>query len=191
MRDHKGTYGIYLRMSILLAIIIVIFLFLSLPYAEVEPYRMGQGVVGIINEITLQIDKQIEPIDNVERPKPPPVVKPADNPQEGEETITSTELIENIIPIEPTGPDIETIEYRKLEVKPKPITLPMPEYPEIAKKAGIEGKTVVKMLVDTTGSVIAVEIIKSSGNQLLDESAVKSASGSKFTPGRQLSFIHT
>lgn len=185
MRDHKTSYGIYLRVGFLIAIALLIAFFLTMPYAEPEPYKLSHEVVGIINEITMQIDKQIEEIDNTTRPKPPQVVTLADKPDEGENTITTTTFTENIIPINPVGPDIEIVPYYKVEIKPQPILMPAPEYPALAVKAGIEGKTVVKMLVDTDGSVIAVEILKSSGNQMLDESAVNAAKKSKFTPAKQ------
>ncbi|MEO0190684.1 MAG: energy transducer TonB, partial [candidate division WOR-3 bacterium] len=185
MRDHKKMYGIYIRAGFLIAIGLIIALFLTLPYAEPEPYKLKQEVVGLINEITMQIENQIEPIDNIERPKPPPTVAAASNPDEGVETINPTNLVENIIPTTPTGPDIEVIPYYRVEVKPQPISMPAPIYPPLAAKAGIEGKVVVKMLVDIDGSVIAVEIIKSSGNQMLDQSAVEAAKQSKFTPAKQ------
>ncbi|MEO0206695.1 MAG: energy transducer TonB [candidate division WOR-3 bacterium] len=185
MRDHKRMYGIYIRAGFLIAIGLIIAFFLTLPYAEPEPYKLKHEVVGMINEITMQIDKQIEPIDNTERPKPPPAVTPADNPDEGITTITSTNFTQNIIPLNPVGPDVEIVPYYKVEIKPQPISMPAPVYPQLAAKAGIEGKTVVKMLVDIDGSVIAVEILKSSGNTMLDESAVNAAKQSKFTPAKQ------
>ncbi len=178
-------YGVYLRASFLIAIGLIIAFFLTLPYAEPEPYKLKQEVVGLINEITMQIDKQIEPIDNIERPKPPPAVTPGSNPDEGVETIDPTNLVENIIPITPTGPDIEIIPYYRVEIKPQPISMPAPTYPPLAAQAGIEGKVVVKMLVDIDGSVLMVEIIKSSGHQMLDESAIAAARQSKFTPAKQ------
>lgn len=185
MRDHKKMYGIYLRTSFLIAIGLLIVFFLTLPYAEPEPYKLKQEVIGIINEITMEIDKEIEPIDNTVRPKPQPSVAPAENPDEGVTTINPTDFVENIIPTTPTGPDIEIIPYYKVEVKPQPITMPPPVYPPLAAKAGIEGKVIVKMLVDIDGGVTAVEVIKSSGNPMLDESAIAAAKQSKFTPARQ------
>ncbi len=85
----------------------------------------------------------------------------------------------------PSGPDIEVVSYYKVEVKPEPINAPVPDYPDLARKAGIEGKAVVKMLVDIDGSVIEVQILKSSGNQMLDEAAIAAARRSKFTPAKQ------
>lgn len=83
-----------------------------------------------------------------------------------------------------TGTQIEALPYHKVEVKPQPITIPRPEYPEAAKEAGIEGITIVKMLVDIDGSVIDVQVLKSSGNKILDEAAVASARKARFRPAK-------
>lgn len=55
-------------------------------------------------------------------------------------------------------------------------------YPEIAKRAGIEGKVLVKAVLDTDGSVLSTEVIKSVGSGC-DEAAVKAITETKFTPG--------
>jgi len=185
MKDHKRAYGIYLRVSILLAILIVLALFLSLPYAEPEPYKLTREVVGIINEVSIQIDKQTEQIDNKTKPEPPEVAISADNPDEGVITISPADLQENIIPTNPVGPDIEIVPYYRVEIKPQPVSMPTPEYPPLAKKAGIEGKVVVKMLIDIDGKVIDTQVLKSSGSEILDESAISAARKSLFTPARQ------
>ena len=86
---------------------------------------------------------------------------------------------DTIIESEGEPPFIEIVPYCKLEIKPKPLKNPVPNYPYEAKKRGIEGMTVVKMLVDTDGSVMD---LKSSGNQLLDEAALDAAKKSTFSP---------
>ncbi len=55
-------------------------------------------------------------------------------------------------------------------------------YPEIAKRAGIEGKVFIKVFLDEKGNVIRVEVIKGIGAGC-DESAVKAVEKAKFTPG--------
>jgi len=56
-------------------------------------------------------------------------------------------------------------------------------YPEIAKRAGIEGRVFVKALIDTNGNVIETEVIKGLGAGI-DESAQNAVKASKFTPGK-------
>ncbi len=82
--------------------------------------------------------------------------------------------------------DLKTGELRPLQKKAEPIYIPEPEYPEAAKKAGIEGIAVVKVLVDTTGSIIKAEILKSSGNEMLDEAALEAAKEADYSPKKVL-----
>ncbi len=83
------------------------------------------------------------------------------------------------------GSGIEVVPYYKVEVKPEPIFLPDLEYPELAKKAGIQGRVLVKMEIDIDGTVMDAQIIQSSGNQNLDEAALKCARRCRFKPAMQ------
>ncbi|MBI1289389.1 MAG: TonB family protein [Flavobacteriales bacterium] len=59
-------------------------------------------------------------------------------------------------------------------------------YPEEAKSKGISGTPYVSYVVDQTGSVINPQVVRSSGNQALDQEALRVISLIKgFTPGRQ------
>lgn len=49
-------------------------------------------------------------------------------------------------------------------------------YPEEAKKKNYEGTVVVKVYIDSTGSIIKSEIVKSAGQELLDNAAVNHVS---------------
>jgi len=58
------------------------------------------------------------------------------------------------------------------------------KYPEIAKRAGIEGKVYVLAFIDENGNVAGAKIIKGIGAGC-DEAALDAVKQSKFTPGRQ------
>lgn len=184
MRDHKLMYGVYFRTGMLMSIIILILLFLFVPYAEVEPYKLRKEIVTMVEQISAEIEKYEEP-PPVERPKVAVAASATEVTEEAVETIATTEFREDIIRTQPTGPEIEVVPYYKLETKPQPISMPPPEWPEIVRRAGIEGSLQVRFLLDTDGSVIDVQVVKSSGNQLLDEAAVRSVWRYKFTPAKQ------
>lgn len=57
-----------------------------------------------------------------------------------------------------------------------------PNYPEIARKAGVEGTVWVKLWITKEGKVKKVEIVKSD-NTLFNEAALEAASKWTFTPG--------
>jgi len=184
MQDHKKAYGVYLRTGLVVSLVVFSLGFLLVPYQEPEPFKLKREVVTMIEQISAEIDKYEEP-PPLERPK---VAIEADNEiaeQQAVETIAQTDFNEQIIKTVPTGPEIEIVEYYKVEIKPTPVSMPTPVYPSLPLQAGIEGTTVVKMLVDVDGSVMEVKILKSSGNQMLDQAAVKAASQSTFTPAKQ------
>jgi protein TonB len=57
-----------------------------------------------------------------------------------------------------------------------------PDYPDIARQQGAVGTTQVKVTLAADGSVASVSVYKSSGNQALDNSAMKAARDTAYTP---------
>lgn len=78
-----------------------------------------------------------------------------------------------------------TVPFYKVEVKPTPKSVPVPVYPEAVRTAGIEGSAVIEALLDLDGTVMDARVLKSSGNQQLDEAAIEAAKLAKFTPAMQ------
>ena len=58
------------------------------------------------------------------------------------------------------------------------------KYPEIAKRAGVEGKVFVRAFVDENGNVVNAEVVKGIGAGC-DEAALDAILKTKFTPGKQ------
>lgn len=69
-------------------------------------------------------------------------------------------------------------------VPPRLVRYVKPEYPGSARAKGIEGKVVVRVLVDKAGDVETVEVYAPSGVEMLDEAAVKAAKKWEFAPAR-------
>ncbi|MEO0203019.1 MAG: energy transducer TonB [candidate division WOR-3 bacterium] len=80
------------------------------------------------------------------------------------------------------GGKIDYVEFFKVEVKPEPIRTVLPEYPEVARKAGLEGRVTIAVIVDENGDVIHAEVVNST-NKVFEESALKAAYQYKFKPG--------
>ena len=57
-----------------------------------------------------------------------------------------------------------------------------PEYPDRAKKLGLEGKVVVKALIDIDGAIEDVQVLESSGYKILDRAVTKVAWKWEFEP---------
>lgn len=65
-------------------------------------------------------------------------------------------------------------------VNGKAVSLPKPEYPLEARKAGVYGSVNVQIVIDRAGNVISAEAV--SGHPLLQEVSVEAAKQSKFQP---------
>lgn len=77
-------------------------------------------------------------------------------------------------------PDIN--EFVPVEKEPQVVKRVKPEYPEIARRAGIEGVVWVKILVDKEGKPRKAVVIKSDGGDVLNQVAVAAAMQFVFTP---------
>jgi TonB family protein len=80
---------------------------------------------------------------------------------------------------------IEVLPYYLVEKKPNPIFSPIPIYPYPAEKAGIQGTTVVKSLVNIDGNIIITKILKTSRCSYLDLAALICAMKARFSPAMQ------
>jgi protein TonB len=175
-------YARALRVATALALIVVMAAFLVLPKEFlVQPYQLRRSVETIMEALPPELQTIAEP-PKVERPATVPVA--AQNEAEVEvSTIAKTDFVEVIKRTDET--DIPVVAFWKVEVKPQPINIPVPDYPEMARQATIEGQTVVEALVDVDGSIVDARVLKSSGNQSLDASAISAARRARFTPAKQ------
>ncbi|MDQ7798100.1 MAG: energy transducer TonB [Candidatus Edwardsbacteria bacterium] len=72
--------------------------------------------------------------------------------------------------------------YVAVDKAPEIVKAGKAEYPDIVKKAGIEGKVYLQLLIDFDGHVKMAVVAKSSGNVSLDEAAVEAGKQCIFTP---------
>ena len=77
-----------------------------------------------------------------------------------------------------TGQGAET------EVKPVYLRNPAPRYPLEARRNNWEGTVILKAFVDKNGYPVRMNIEKSSGHEVLDESALKTVKTWQFRPAR-------
>jgi protein TonB len=88
------------------------------------------------------------------------------------------------IKIEEDNEDPDFDKFVAYEKGPEMIVAKTPDYPEIAKRAGITGKVFVKVLVDKEGKPKKAVVIKSD-SELFNQAAIDAAMKSAFTPAIQ------
>ncbi|GAB4330980.1 MAG: energy transducer TonB [Calditrichia bacterium] len=182
--DLKLKYRKVLEAALIMAMLILVGVFYS--FQKFEPsYTLEKKVDIKIETIEIPQTEQINRPPPPARPTIPVASEDEDFPEE--ETIEETD-IDFTQPIDeppPPPPQEEEpiVEFYALSEKPEVIKRVEPVYPELARKAGIEGMVVVKVLIGTKGDVEKVEVIKS--HPMLDEAAVTAAKQFKFKPGKQ------
>ncbi|RMG63293.1 MAG: energy transducer TonB [Calditrichaeota bacterium] len=181
--DLKLRYRKWFELSLVIALFLIIVVFYA--FADFRAKPKIQKKVDVKLEIT-----EIPPTEQIQKPPPPPKpqipVESEDEDIPEDLTIEETEVNFNEVVEElPPPPEEEEpiVPFYALSEKPEVIKRVEPKYPELARKAGIEGRVVVKVLINTKGDVEKVEVIKS--HPLLDEAAIEAAKQFKFKPGKQ------
>ncbi len=103
------------------------------------------------------------------------VWQPTDGGTEG----GGTTVVNDLPKIPDTDPNPDT--FFVVEKDPVPVQQAWPLYPEIARRAGIEGTVWVKILVGTDGRAKKAIVIKSD-NEIFNENAIEAALHWLFTP---------
>ena len=131
--------------------------------------------------------EQVQTAPPPERPSIPIESEDEDIPDDI--TITSTTIDFDEEPIDiPVMEEEEIPDFVAYDKPPEPVKKAVPEYPEIARKAGIEGDVWLKVGVDTSGNVIPskIKVIKNTtGNSGCVEAAIEAAKSYKFSPAYQ------
>ena len=138
----------------------------------------------------------------------PPVVKPDEQVQD--EYMPTVDELKEVDPGAETQEGVEGgVDYSLIEVEEKVVEekeqaptyfvaveeMPEPiggikgiqekiEYPEIAKRAGVEGKVYILAFVDESGNVMKAQVLKGIGAGC-DEAALDAVQKTKFKPGKQ------
>jgi len=174
-------YQVAIRLSTVVSLAFLLLAFLVLPKEfVVKPYELRRSVEMVMEALPPELEKLAEPPAAARPSVPVAAASEAEVEAQTIETTTFSEIVKR-----PEETDIPVVPFWKVEVKPQPVSVPTPTYPELARQAGIEGQVVVKARVDVDGSIMYAEVMKSSGNQSLDEAAVKAAYLAKFTPAKQ------
>ena len=70
------------------------------------------------------------------------------------------------------------------KIPPRVISTVAPYYPSALKDAGVSGRAVVRGVIDTDGRVESLELLKSTGNSILDDNAMNAFRKWRFTPAK-------
>jgi len=99
--------------------------------------------------------------------------------------LRTVETIENFVAGENGfGDEIGPPGFDPSEVLPNCTYMPPPEYPEIARLAGVEGVVTLWLYIGSDGQIKDVQILEESGVTSLDEAAIAAAYNTRWTSAR-------
>jgi protein TonB len=137
--------------------------------------------------LTKQENRQRRP----ERPTLPVETEDEDVPADA--TIDFTEInldMAHVTPPPPPEEEEEQVEFVVYDKAPEIVggyaeLAKHLVYPEIARKAGVEGKVIVNVKLSKEGKVLGTEVIKSLGNNGCDEAAIDAIKAVTWKPAYQ------
>lgn len=180
--DLRLKYRKVMEVSLIFALLIVIFTFYAFKKFEVG--------VKLPESVDIKIEVvEIPPTEQIQRPPPPsrPMIpiEAEDDELLDDVTIEETEVVFEARDDTPPPPpeDDEVFEFFAVSEKPVLIKKAVPRYPDLARKAQIEGKVVITVTIDKKGNVESAKIFKSV--PMLDEAAQAAAMQCRFKPAKQ------
>lgn len=192
---HK-RYPIYVEIGLILSLVVLIVAF-RVPLQQESDF---QAVTQEQETVELEEIQQTQQEQEPPPPPRPPVPVEVPNDAELEDTDlnldASLDLEETLEPSPPPPePEDEGEEEEEDEVFMVVEEMPEPkggmaalqqkiEYPEFARKAGIEGRVFVQFTVDENGQVTN-PVVQRGVHKLLDQEAVRVVQETEFVPGRQ------
>ena len=196
---HERSPRIFL--ACLAAATLVTAIFLILPFPESRP----SGRPPVAPPVVIHLQNIPETRQVVRTPAPPKPFIPSALPVAADDippdtlTVPDTRLDQDAAPVAPpailipeTGVNTpptaareerEVFELYSVEEKPKRLNTVVPDYPDMAKRAGIGGTVFLKLLVNREGHVDSVEVQK--GPEVFQKAAIEAARKTLFSPARQ------
>ena len=189
--DIKLKYRKVFEISLIISLFLAIVAFKTFPNIESEKAKANLPEAPIkVVDVPLTGKPKVPP-----PPKPPiPISAPDDADELPDISIDETELDPTAKVRDLPPPVIEDeINYDKYFEAVEDLPIPIGGiagiqkkiiYPEIAQRAGIQGRVLVKAFVDENGKVNKAEIVKGIGAGC-DEAAIAAVLKTRFKPGKQ------
>ncbi len=186
--DPELEYTTDMEKTVGVALLFFIVLFLSVRHMEVKAYTPKTETVTQVEEINLEAQIE-EPPPPQTKPRVPKQIEEAATPAEEEEaaaedTVDIGPTTFNEAELPPPPQEDSIYEFALVQQKPQLIKRVLPEYPELARKAGLEGKVIVEFIVGKDGRVKSARVLKSD-NEIFNQAALNAVKQYVFKPAMQ------
>ena len=179
--DLPSQWGINFRKGMIISLLSSLLLFLTFVTAKVKVSKGPEYQQVIQIEDIEQTRQQI-------KKEEPPKAKIAEVISSEDENIPDTVTIgitklDTFIPPPPI--DDEVVDFFALESPPKPVKQVKPDYPDLARKAQIEGVVLVQVVIGTDGKVEQAKVVQARPEGFFEKAALAAARQWEFTPAKQ------
>ncbi len=185
--DPELEYATDLEKAIGVALLFFIVIFLTVRHMEIKAYTPKTETVTQVEEINLEAQIE-EPPPPQTKPQVPKQIEEATTPEEeesaAEDTIDIGPTTFNEAELPPPPQEDSVYEFYMVQQKPQIIKRVLPEYPELARKAGLEGKVIVEIIVGKDGHVKSARVLKSD-NEIFNQAALNAVKQYVFKPAMQ------
>ncbi len=185
---EEDEFGKRLELSLALSLLFLIVIFTTVKSAKVEssPIRLKIASHDTVVQYIVVYDYAHPP-----KPLKPPTLTQTDN---GIDNTNATQDIDTVaftseweddnIPLPSDNSDENAVSFMSVEIQPQLVKRVIPEYPELARRAGLEGTVYLKAVIDTTGHVRSVAIMRSD-NEIFNQAAIEAVKQFIFKPAIQ------
>ena len=193
--ENRYHYKLVFECSVIASLLLIILAFKFFPHIEKSTIQYDAPQELFTVEDIQQTKQDYTPPPPPE--KPPMIIQAISNADIEDIEFGETEInFDQELSAPPPPPkeekkvvEEEPVYFVAVEEMPYPIggvqaILNLVKYPEIARRAGIEGKVYVLAYVNEVGTVTKTEIIKGIGGGC-DEAAEYAVKHTKFSPGKQ------
>ena len=184
--DLKEQSPAVLEQSLALSFALCAMVFLTYQEFDVHAYQGVEGI-DIIQVEEIPETRQMRKPPPPQRPQIPIATQDEDVPDDV--TIADTDLNLDIIPPPPPPPKdargTERVYHIVYEIPPRVKTRVQPDYPEIARKAGVEGRVTFTLSLDEEGIVREAVVVSATPEGIFEEAARKAVMQWTFSPAMQ------
>jgi protein TonB len=186
---RRLQYKKVLELSLIVSLLLHIFLLQGYKRLTLKPVKKSIGMIQL-DVIDVPMTRQKSQISTPRRPSVP--IPSEDEELPADETIETEDWVldENVLPPPPPVEQEDVFTFIPYDQPPAPIggyraIHEKLVYPELAKRAGIEGQVIISALIDEDGNVIRTRVLKSLGSNGCDEAAETAIRAVKWNPAMQ------
>jgi protein TonB len=180
--EFRAGHASFLRIGFVCAVLIHVVIFAFWPEYVPSVYELRE--VTIPEWIDIEPERVIPPVPKEAEPPKVAVKIEASDEVPDDETVPPTSLDYKDLARVPVQPPAVREEFIAFDTPPKVRSSVKPVYPELARRAEVEGRVTVLVTIDETGTVIDARIASSDAS-VLDQAALDAAFKHVFWPARQ------